>query len=70
MGSPDPGAAEREISSLKLIDLRDLRARRRDITSLSALTGPESSRDVYRLAQTAHSVTGLQSQKSAAARGS
>ena len=54
MGSPDPGAAGREISSLKLIGLRDLRARRRDITSLSALTGPESSRDVYRLAQTAH----------------
>ena len=54
MGSPDPGAAGREISSLKLIGLRDLRARRRDIASLSALTGPESSRDVYRLAQTAH----------------
>ena len=41
------------------MDLRDLRARRRDITSLSAFTGPESSRDVHRLAQTAHSVTGL-----------
>ena len=53
MGSPGR-EQQGEISSLKLIGLRDLRARRRDITSLSAFTGPESSRDVWRLAQTAH----------------
>ena len=53
-GLSGPGSSREGISSLKLIDLRDLRARRRDTTRLSALTGPESSRDVYRLAQTAH----------------